>query len=396
MVYMLWLSLLPIPPSGQSDCALPTTQALVLALDQGAEVRALHVMLYWGHLSGISGFYLTEGDGSLGLLYTDAPTSIVQPLIVALKASNDLAVAPGQAWISLPSMERSLDWTSLHSLLSLDQQLNQRSSMVILAEEDAALSDIYSIFNMARAMGYSHINFGFSPPLALPSAPAFPATTRIEAPQEVEIQLDGSLIVDNKTISSDMILGFEEYCTAETCLVLAVLMDGARIAIATRLPSQDPLNASLFGKPVQQLASPRALLPPQSSGSLLPIAYQETVKLATPPSTPTILPTPPVILGALPKEEIDAVIKKALPAVKKCYESSLALSPALQGKVVVKFVIAADGSVSSSEIKSSTLNGVGVDSFQQCLLGVFSRLRFPKPAGGGIVIVNYPLVFAQE
>ncbi len=101
----------------------------------------------------------------------------------------------------------------------------------------------------------------------------------------------------------------------------------------------------------------------------------------------------PVILGALDKSLIDDVIRSNLNQFRYCYQRELNDHPELSGKIVVKFVIAKDGSVASAAIKSSTMNDAEVEG---CITGRFMRLQFPEPKGGGIVIVSYPFLFRPE
>ena len=99
----------------------------------------------------------------------------------------------------------------------------------------------------------------------------------------------------------------------------------------------------------------------------------------------------PIILGALDKSLIDAVIKRQMNQIRYCYQRELTKNPELGGKIVVKFVIAKDGTVSSASTKSSTM---GSPAVEQCINGRFLRFQFPQPKGGGIVIVSYPFLFA--
>lgn len=100
----------------------------------------------------------------------------------------------------------------------------------------------------------------------------------------------------------------------------------------------------------------------------------------------------PVILGALDRSLIDEVIRRNMAQIRYCYQRELTKSPALEGKLVVKFVIAPDGTVSSATTKTSTLNNPAVE---QCVNGRFMKMQFPEPKGGGVVIVSYPLVFTS-
>jgi len=97
-----------------------------------------------------------------------------------------------------------------------------------------------------------------------------------------------------------------------------------------------------------------------------------------------------IVLGALDKSLIDAVVDRHQNQVLACYSAGLQGNPGLAGEVVIKFVIAKDGAVTSAATKSSTLHSPPVE---QCLNDQASRWQFPMPKGGGIVIVSYPFVF---
>ncbi|MBI5494270.1 MAG: AgmX/PglI C-terminal domain-containing protein [Deltaproteobacteria bacterium] len=100
----------------------------------------------------------------------------------------------------------------------------------------------------------------------------------------------------------------------------------------------------------------------------------------------------PVILGSLDKEIIRRVIRENIQQIKYCYERELTRSPGLAGKVGVKFVIGAQGNVQSAVVAESTLNNKSAES---CVTGKVRGWIFPKPKGGGIVIVTYPFIFKQ-
>jgi outer membrane biosynthesis protein TonB len=97
-----------------------------------------------------------------------------------------------------------------------------------------------------------------------------------------------------------------------------------------------------------------------------------------------------IILGALDKSLIDAVIKKHMNQIRYCYQRELPKNPSLAGKVTVKFVIGKTGSVSKASTKTSTLGSKAVEG---CINSRFMRFQFPEPKGGGIVIVSYPFIF---
>ena len=99
----------------------------------------------------------------------------------------------------------------------------------------------------------------------------------------------------------------------------------------------------------------------------------------------------PIIMGALDKSLIDAVIKRNMNPIRYCYSRELMKFPKLAGKITVKFSIAKDGTVSSASTKASTMGSPAVES---CMNGRFQRFQFPEPKGGGTVLVSYPFIFS--
>jgi TonB family protein len=100
--------------------------------------------------------------------------------------------------------------------------------------------------------------------------------------------------------------------------------------------------------------------------------------------------TSPEEMGSIDKALIKGVIEAHRSQIRYCYESALAASPALDGKVVVRFVIVADGKVAEATVKQSTL---GHEPVEKCITERLLRWEFPKPKGGGKVVVSYPFIF---
>lgn len=105
---------------------------------------------------------------------------------------------------------------------------------------------------------------------------------------------------------------------------------------------------------------------------------------------PRVTTSEPITISPFDKAAIDRVVKTHLSAIRYCYQSELTKSPALSGKVVIKFVIARDGTVSQASVKSSSLNNAITE---QCITSKFMRMRFPRPKSDGIAVVAYPFVF---
>jgi hypothetical protein len=118
------------------------------------------------------------------------------------------------------------------------------------------------------------------------------------------------------------------------------------------------------------------------------------VAQAPPPSpTPTAAGPSPTVRGTLDKEDIRQVIRNHLHEVKWCYDIRLASGQPLQGRVAYQFIIAPDGSVPRSTVLSTTMHDPDVET---CVGRATCRWTFPRPTGGGIVIVTYPFAFTPE
>lgn len=100
----------------------------------------------------------------------------------------------------------------------------------------------------------------------------------------------------------------------------------------------------------------------------------------------------PEVMGSLDKELIRQVIQRNRGQIRYCYESLLNRFPKLGGKVSVKFIISANGSVATSNVAQST---AGNSDLETCVAGRVRTWKFPEPKGGGSVIVTYPFIFKQ-
>ncbi|MEQ9500529.1 MAG: AgmX/PglI C-terminal domain-containing protein [Deltaproteobacteria bacterium] len=107
--------------------------------------------------------------------------------------------------------------------------------------------------------------------------------------------------------------------------------------------------------------------------------------------TTRIVPGRTIIKGSLSKEEIGRVIRRNLARFKYCYEKQLNANPNLSGKISIYFTIAPTGSVAAAKVRETSMNDKTVEA---CTVKVMRSLKFPKPRGGGIVVVTYPFVFA--
>jgi hypothetical protein len=95
------------------------------------------------------------------------------------------------------------------------------------------------------------------------------------------------------------------------------------------------------------------------------------------------------VSGRLPPEVIQRIVRQNFGRFRLCYENGLRTNPALEGRVVVRFVIGRDGHV-ANVAGSGDLPDPAVRS---CIVRAFNGLSFPEPEGG-IVTVSYPIVLS--
>lgn len=95
--------------------------------------------------------------------------------------------------------------------------------------------------------------------------------------------------------------------------------------------------------------------------------------------------------GSRDQAAINAVVSRQQSQIKKVYEAMLKRDPNLSGKIVVKFTIMPDGSVTDvSIVKSSTNN----ETFDSRIISYIKRWVFPPIDGGSPVEVVFPFVFS--
>ncbi|MCC7069805.1 MAG: AgmX/PglI C-terminal domain-containing protein [Deltaproteobacteria bacterium] len=101
----------------------------------------------------------------------------------------------------------------------------------------------------------------------------------------------------------------------------------------------------------------------------------------------------PVIMGSLDKELIRRVVRRHLSQLRYCYEKELTRTPGIKGKVVMKWVINGEGKVTQAQTADTTMRNPNVEG---CIATKIKTWTFPRPGGGGIVIINYPFVFRAD
>jgi hypothetical protein len=94
----------------------------------------------------------------------------------------------------------------------------------------------------------------------------------------------------------------------------------------------------------------------------------------------------------LPPESIRRIVRQSAGKFRDCYQRALLRNVSSSGRVVVRFVIDADGRVSRAEEESASLADRDA---RQCVLEAFFDLNFPNSTKQRIV-VQYPLSFTRD
>jgi hypothetical protein len=128
----------------------------------------------------------------------------------------------------------------------------------------------------------------------------------------------------------------------------------------------------------------------------------EGLKPATPTGRPTVFPArrsstirgdivlsrPKISDGPKP-EVVTLVLKRNLPALRRCYDRELLKTPGIAGRIVLSWRVASSGKVGSARVAASHL---GSSALHSCILGIIKGVAFPAPPDGRPYEVSYPLI----
>ena len=99
------------------------------------------------------------------------------------------------------------------------------------------------------------------------------------------------------------------------------------------------------------------------------------------------------VQGGLDKDLIRRVVRAHINEVRYCYNQGLTRDPNLKGRVAVQFQINGTGKVPTAIVTDSDIKDTSVSA---CIAQSVRRWSFPKPEGGGTVIVTYPFVLQAD
>ncbi|HEU4734017.1 MAG TPA: TonB family protein, partial [Kofleriaceae bacterium] len=163
-------------------------------------------------------------------------------------------------------------------------------------------------------------------------------------------------------------------------------------AIAVREPARPPRGSSSGANgeasDARSPAEGAAHTPPRpraADGKSRAEAAKPRADAEKPDTAATAPAKPAVDLAA-----VRAAARSQLAPVLQCYERGKMDDNNLRGNVTVRITIAADGSVASAQVASSTL---GAPQVEACITHEVARWQLPGPADGVPVSLSYPFVF---
>jgi Ca-activated chloride channel family protein len=97
------------------------------------------------------------------------------------------------------------------------------------------------------------------------------------------------------------------------------------------------------------------------------------------------------VAGHLPAPIIKRIVRAHINEMRGCYNQALVRNPDATGRVLVRFVILGDGSVSVATIPETQIED---QQLTQCVTHAVRTWKFPPVETGGVSVVNYPFVFS--
>jgi serine/threonine protein kinase len=150
-------------------------------------------------------------------------------------------------------------------------------------------------------------------------------------------------------------------------------------------PTPEPTSAPLESPEPKPPGQPQAPLPPTPQ-----LGSGKTG--STEVKVPTGETSTGAAGGASTVKDADVVIARNRWRFKACYTKALAIDPNDGGKVVVRAVVAPDGTVTSATASSTTASA----SLTQCIVSSFMAMKFSEPDGGGNATITTPVVLSAK
>lgn len=98
------------------------------------------------------------------------------------------------------------------------------------------------------------------------------------------------------------------------------------------------------------------------------------------------------LLGTIPAHSVERVMKKSEARILDCFAEAFEILEEIEGSLEIWVEVGADGSVNKTYLRDGNL---GAKVAEDCIVKTVSRLKFPRPSGGGRAEVSYPMMFEE-
>jgi TonB family protein len=162
---------------------------------------------------------------------------------------------------------------------------------------------------------------------------------------------------------------------------------------APRPPCSTGVGAIAIPSPAPS-AAPKVTGEAYGVGGLGEVAVAHGTLTVDPAAPLTVIPGQPVFQGAIDRNDLRRTVRGHIHDLSTCSASATSQHRGpLGGRIVVDFVIGAQGRVERSSIRASTINDSGFDT---CVGQQACGWTFPAPKDGAAAVVSYPLVFTPQ
>src|SRR5690348_3637571 len=157
--------------------------------------------------------------------------------------------------------------------------------------------------------------------------------------------------------------------------VLAIVCLGTLVACGSKPPAEEPKSGGSQGDAAAQTGGGDAA--PQGGGGGEEKKLPETLPLS----------------GTFTNEQIQTAVNNNISAFDACYTLGADKTGKRSGTVTIQATVGPNGDVFQSEVTKSTVKNTKVDA---CVAGAFKKVKFPRPEGGGTVMITYQMNFSGE
>jgi hypothetical protein len=110
-------------------------------------------------------------------------------------------------------------------------------------------------------------------------------------------------------------------------------------------------------------------------------------------SLPALLPQP-ASSSSLDRALVLRIIQQRKAEIHKCYTDALSWNPELKGRLLIRFTVESDGTVSRAEEQAPPGEKFPDEVMARCVTDEFLLLQFPP--GPGAIHITYPMIFSQK